>query len=152
MIQRKQTIFLLIALVLNIVCLCLPVGRFVSQTMGVDATLTNLWIRMSDGSLQFSAWYLFAILLLSCPVTIWAIISYKNRLFQARLCLCCMLLMVFWYIGYSIVKFWTAPDLNAELVMAWTYFLPFVSLVFYFLARRGIMADEKLVRSMDRIR
>lgn len=152
MIQRKQTIFLLIALVFNIVCLCLPVGRFVSQTMGADATLTNLWIRMSDGSLQFSPWYLFAILLLSCPVTIWAIISYKNRLFQARLCLCCMLLMVFWYIGYSIVKFWTAPDLNAELVMAWTYFLPFVSLVFYFLARRGIMADEKLVRSMDRIR
>ena len=152
MIQRKQTIFLLIALVLNIVCLCLPVGRFVSQTMGADATLTNLWISMSDGSLQFSAWYLFAILLLSCPVTIWAIISYKNRLFQARLCLCCMLLMVFWYIGYSIVKFWTAPGLNAELVMAWTYFLPFVSLVFYFLARRGIMADEKLVRSMDRIR
>ena len=56
MIQRKQTIFLLIALVLNIVCLCLPVGRFVSQTMGADATLTNLWIRMSEGSLQFSAW------------------------------------------------------------------------------------------------
>ena len=71
---------------------------------------------------------------------------------QARLCLCCMLLMVFWYIGYSIVKFWTAPGLNAELVMAWTYFLPFVSLVFYFLARRGIMADEKLVRSMAPIR
>lgn len=152
MIQRKQTIFLLIALVLNIVCLCLPIGRFVFQTMGADATLTNLWIRMSDGSLHFSVWYLFAILLLSCPVTIWAIISFKNRLFQARLCLCCMLLMVLWYIGYSVVKFWIAPDLNAELVMAWTYFLPFVSLVFYFLSRRGIMADEKLVHSMDRIR
>ena len=57
MIQRKQTIFLLIALVLNIVCLCLPIGRFVFQTMGADATLTNLWIRMSDGSLHFSVWY-----------------------------------------------------------------------------------------------
>lgn len=152
MIQRKQTVYLFLALVLNIVCLCLPVGRFVFQTMGADAVLTNLWIRMGDGTMQFSGWYLFAILLLACPVTIWAIASYKKRRFQANLCLLCMVLMVLWYAGYAVVKFHVAPQMNADLSMAWTYFLPFLSMICYVLARRGVLADEKLVRSMDRIR
>jgi len=38
--------------------------------------------------------------------------------------------------------------LTPELPLA----LPAVAIVLYFMARQGIMADERLVRSMDRIR
>ena len=152
MIQRKQTLFLIIALVLNIVCLCLPVGRFAFQGMGADAVMTNLWIQMADGTRQFSVWYLFALLLLACPIAIWTIVSYKNRRFQMGLCLVCMLLMFFWYVGFSVVKFVTAPSMGGDLAPSFAFALPFVSLVFYFLARRGVKADEDLIRSMDRIR
>ena len=152
MIQRKQTLFLIIAIVLNIVCLCLPIGRLVFQGMGADAIMTNLWIQMADGTRDFSVWHLFVVLLLSCPITIWAIFSYKNRRRQMVLCHLCMLLMVLWYGAYCVVKFMMAPEMAADVQPAVAFFLPFVSLVFYFLARRGVKADEALIRSMDRIR
>ncbi len=152
MIQRKQTLFLIIALVLDIVCLCLPIGRLHFQGMEADALMTNLWIQMADGSRQFTVWYLFVLLLLACPVTLWAIFSYKNRLFQMRLCLLCMLLTALWYAGFCAVKFILAPEMAADVQPAVAFVLPFVSLVFYYLARRGVKADEALVRSMDRIR
>ncbi len=152
MIQRKQTLFLLIALVLNIVCLCLPIGRLVSDMMGADGLMTNLWLQMVDGTRRFTVWYLFVVLLLSCPLTLWAIFSYKNRPFQSLLCMLGMLCMMLWYVLYLGVKFLHMAGVEADLQPSFAACLPFVSLIFYYLARRGVQADEKLVRSMDRIR
>lgn len=49
MIQRKQTVFLFLALVATICCLCMPVGTFVQQGMGTDSTVFNLWMEQ-DGN------------------------------------------------------------------------------------------------------
>ena len=65
MIQRKQTVFLLLALIVTLVCLCLPVGKFVPQTMGVDMPMYNLWLVDGNGGHDFSVWPTFAILLIT---------------------------------------------------------------------------------------
>ena len=92
MIQRKQTLFLIIAIVLNIVCLCLPIGRLVFQGMGADAIMTNLWIQMADGTRDFSVWHLFVVLLLSCPITIWAISATRTAVGRwcSAISVCCL--------------------------------------------------------------
>ena len=59
MIQRKQTVFLFLALVATICCLCMPVGTFVQQGMGTDSTVFNLWMEQ-DGNKNFAVWPLFA--------------------------------------------------------------------------------------------
>ena len=79
---------------------------------------------------------------------------YHNRKMQALFCLFNMLLVIGWYVCYFVVaqmvgdKAWGAIDFRPT----WPAVFPAIALICYFLARRGILADEKLVRSMDRIR
>lgn len=81
MIQRKQTLFLLAALILNIICLCLPLGHFVADgNINSTSTMFNLWITMPNGSHNYSVWALFATLLITCPISLIAIfyVSQQN--------------------------------------------------------------------------
>lgn len=150
MIQRKQTIFLFLALVATIVCLCLQIGWWEPQGMGTDIRLYNLWIVDGQQATSFTPWGLFAILLITCPIDIVAIFDYHNRRRQARFCMFSMLMMIGWYIVYGVFSKLLVAD--GTFHMSFAAFLPFVSFVLLWLARRGVVADEKLVRSMDRIR
>ena len=74
MIQRKQTVFLFLALLTTIACLCLPVGSFEPKGMGAESMLMNLWISDANGGKDFNVWALFAILLVTCPINLVAFI------------------------------------------------------------------------------
>ena len=151
--QRIQTVYLLLALIATIVCLWLPLGQFVPETMGGNTVMFNLWNVMPDGTRDFGGvWPLFVLLLLTCPLNLWAIFAYKNRKLQVRLCLVCVSLIFLWVCyGIGIVR---GQNMGFESTFRYslTAALPLVAFVFYMLARHGIIKDEKLVRSMDRIR
>ena len=70
------------------------------------------------------------------------IFLYKNRVRQARVCLGVMLAGIVYYIFLAIRQ----PQLG------WYSALPMVAVLLLFLARKRIVKDEKLVRSLDRIR
>ena len=60
-------------------------------------------------------------------------------------------IMVLWYIAMIVVSKQLAPDaMNFHLEIASSF--PAVVAILQFLARKGIIADEKLVRAADRIR
>jgi hypothetical protein len=95
-------------------------------------------------------------------LTVVCILMYKNRKRQLAIArlnlilhfLVILTLVVFYYFGTSAVK--TTLPLNANLVVSFSleigfYFL-IASLPFLILANRGIKNDEKLVKSLDRIR
>lgn len=147
MIQRKQTLFMLAALVLIIVCLCLPVATLVTQSMDIDSQVTNLWIRNKSG-VSFTSSPLFVILLLTCPLTLCAIFKYHHRLFQARLCVANMVLIVAWYAYYAFLCLTSMAVVKPHI----SSILPIVAAILYFVARHAILADEKLVRAADRVR
>lgn len=153
MIQRKQTLYLLVAIVLTVVCLCMQIGAF--QVAGLDvARVYNLWFTDPLGHRHFDTWPLMAILLPTAALATYTIFIYHNRRVQALFCALNSLLIVGWYICFFVVgqtvgdKSWGAATFRPS----WPAVLPFIALVFYILARRAIQADEKLVRSMDRIR
>ncbi len=152
MIQRKQTLFLLLACILNAVCLCLPIAQFVPEGMGVSHSMTNLWLSLSDGSCDFSPWPLFALLIVATAVSLCNIFLYKNRVLQSRICMFVILLLVAWIAVYGAMAFILAEDTASKFQFSFAAVLPVVSLILVFMARSGIIADEKLVRSMDRIR
>ncbi len=112
MIQRKQTVFILLAAVLAVVCL---VARWE-------------WIDILQG--------------LSAVLSGYTIFIYKRRLIQARLCLLGIFLIFAWYILLAVYQGYLMT-IDA---------LPMVNAMLIFFARRGILADEKLVRAADRIR
>ena len=147
MIQRKQTIFLFLAFLLTLVCMCSRIGTLYGEGMEV-ARVFNLWLSDGQGQHSFVVWPLMAVLLPSSLLSLVTIFLYKKRQLQARLCLLGIVLLIAWYIGLAVLPAQGGGNLHLE----WASVLPAISIIFLFLARKGILADEKLVRSMDRIR
>ena len=151
--QRKQTIFLALAVILTVVCLCMQIGSY--NAAGLDvARVYNLWFTDPLGHRHFDVWPLFAILLPTAALGTYTIFIFHNRKIQALFCALNALLIVGWYVCFFVVaqtvdnKSWGTVDFRPS----WPAVLPAIALIFYLRARHAIIADEKLVRSMDRIR
>ena len=113
MIQRKQTIFLLLACILALVCFGMRFFQWLDSLQVVSAVLSG-----------------------------YTIFQYRRRLLQARLCLIGIFIVFAWYIGIAVLEG------RVGTVEA----LPMVNAILLFMARKGILDDEKLVRAADRIR
>lgn len=149
MIQRKQTLFMLLAVACGIACLCMPLGELVPQGMGVTDTIYNLWVKGGNGGYSYAVVPLFVLLILTIPVGIAAILLYHHRMAQAKLCAVNMFLIVAWYV-YAVVKVTGVDGMSFRPCFA--FCLPLIAEIFWFMARKGVISDEKLVRAADRIR
>ena len=151
MLQRIQTVYLLLALILTTVCLCLPVGAFVPEGMGTDAVMYNLWTVTPNGGHDLSVCPLFSLLVLTCPICLFAIFAYNKRILQSRLCVLCILLDIAWIAFYAYKGFFAVEE-GMAFKMAIAAGLPGVCIILYALARRGILKDERLVRESNTFR
>ena len=149
--QRKQTVFMVLAIAFTIACLCLPLGYFEPKGMGLNADLFNLWIKQPEGGVSMAPSVLFAIQVLTASIGFWAIVGFRNRPRQAKLCVVNILLLIVWYAlaaFYALYVGFRDYTFHANIAICF----PFVAIVLYWMARRGVLADEKLVRAADRIR
>ncbi len=147
MIQRKQSVYLLLAFIASVLCLYLPLGSFELAGMGKEPVLYNLAIISGDGAMQFRYCVLFVLLSASALLSIVTIFLYKSRKLQMRLCKVNLLLLVLWYAMLMFVVL-----TNANFRQEHQVILPFASAVMVWLAHRGVAADERLVKAADRIR
>jgi len=154
MIQRKQTVFLLLGIIVAVICLCMPVGFFTAQGMAPESVMTNLGITATVGdTTTLTVTPLILLLPLSIVVALVTIFLYKNRRQQMRLCIFNVFIILLWYGCCAYYAFYAKDGVEGSVFRpAFAVCLPLVSLIFYVLAYRGVKADERLVRSMDRIR
>ncbi len=144
MLQRIQTIYLL-AVVGFMSALCFtPLATYLAD--GVEGAFV-----------AFDFWWigvLFALCALLAFVTIWL---FKKRMLQVRL-LCAEVVLL---LGSQIFSLWYAigftKSVSAMSELAVTSiktptFFPLVCIILTIMAIRGIVKDERLVRSLDRIR
>lgn len=150
MIQRKQTLWMLLALVVSIVCLSTPIARLEPMGMGTGDSMYNLWIQLAGGTHDYSVWPLFALLLITCPLQICAILLYGNRPLQSRICLLNMLLYVVWYVVFAVQTRIGGNEVSFHPTLSAC--LPALATILSFMAYKGIQHDERLVRAADRIR
>jgi hypothetical protein len=150
MIQRKQTVFLLLALLALIACLCLPIGAVEPKGMGVSTVWYNAGLATGQGFQVHPI--LFVDLVLTGALSLTAIFLYRRRQMQAHLCTAGVVLCVVWYAFYAAVVYTGRILPEGTFHPQFAVCLPLVAIILLLMARRGIMADEKLVRSMDRIR
>lgn len=150
MIQRKQTIYLLLALVDLIVCLCLPIGKLSGQQiLGTIVPVYNLGIYNNTG---FSAYPVpFIDIVVVSTLALINIFLFKKRNLQIKICDCSIILCILWYAYYAYMAFAMFKDVGS-FYFSFAACLPFVAIVLLLLARLGIKADEELIRSMSRIR
>lgn len=152
MIQRIQTVYLLLVTICTAVCLFLPVGRFLAgDVMNID--LYNLYLSLGDNLRDYSVWALFALLLLASIISFVTIFLYKRRMLQVRMTIFCALLLLGYCIAYAffVYRFIDMSE-GVEFKVSWAASLPIVSVILDYLAFRGIMKDEMLIRALDRLR
>lgn len=148
MIQRIQSVYLLLAALACLACLCMQVGTFQLDN-GASMREFNLWILQADGSRSFISAPLFVILVPTVALCVYTIFIYNNRKMQARFANFVLLLLVGWYVVYAALLL-TVPAEGFSL--EWPALLPLVAMILCKLAHCGIMHDERLVRAADRIR
>ena len=136
MIQHKQTLYLLAAIIMTVICLCMQIGSF--NVGGIEvARVYNLWFTDPIGKHHFDTWPLMAVLLPTTAIATYTIFLYRNRKLQALFCLFNALLVVGWYVCYFVVsqtvgdKSWGAVDFRPNwpaVFLSTAFFLYLVTL------------------------
>ena len=149
MIQRIQSVYLLVVTILMVICMCNPVGSIVASTYEISE-FGNLFIILPDGTKDYSTWALFIILLIVAGLSLGTIFLFKKRMLQIRLAIFSIVMMVGYYLALLAYIFLLAEDTTFS--ASWTVCLPLVGIILNWLAIRAIGADEALVRAYDRLR
>lgn len=154
MIQRIQSLYLLVATALLAVTIFTPIASFTGG--GTELTLSAFELSDATGEYAESALWMGILISLSALLPLVTIFLYKHRPLQIRLCGVELVLLI------GDIAFMTIYYLLAERVVETTAFpasairlgaiMPAVAIVFVALAMRAILRDELLVRSLDRIR
>ncbi|MDR2628358.1 MAG: DUF4293 domain-containing protein [Dysgonamonadaceae bacterium] len=154
MLQRIQTLYLLLITALTIAMLFLPLAVVQADHVYYSFDASGMSTTIADSSeLVFPAW---ALMVLSAIIALLAIITvflYKKRILQIRLCIFNAFLLIGFYglVAFFLCKVYAQSELfhlNARIALTF----PLISLILDYLAIRNIGADEALVRSLDRLR
>ncbi len=149
MIQRIQSVYLLVVTILMIICMCNPVGSIIASTNEISE-FGNLCITLPDGTKDYAPWALFAILMVVAILSFVTIFLFKKRMLQIRLTIFSSIMLVGYYLALVALALMLAE--GTSFTPSWTICLPFVAIVLNWLAIRGIGADEALVKAYDRLR
>ncbi len=161
MIQRIQTIYLLLVAILSFVCLVSSVGYFTCADETI-ATFSNF---------SFSAQGLFAnyesagpfalgiLLIMIILLSLMSIMLYMHRMRQLRLTIISNILLFGYALTYIAFAYFykenlqlVAPDAVLVYHLRYSTVLPVICFILNCLAIHGIRKDEALVRSLDRLR
>ena len=149
MIQRIQSVYLLVVTILMVICMCSPIGSIITNANEISE-LGNLCITFPDGTKDYSTWALFVILLVVAALSFVTIFLFKKRMLQIRLTIFSSVVLIGYYLALVAYLFMLAEDTTFS--ASWTICLPFAALILNWLAIRGIGADEALVKAYDRLR
>ena len=146
MIQRIQSLYLLLAAGAGIATWFLDLFK---------ATLNDNTVSYFNAQ---SSYLVFVVYMLIVALALFCIFLFKNRKLQFRL----TVLNIFLAIGAIALQYFKVQDFanslqaNGKLISSSSYlpgaFLPVLILIFLILAARGIYKDEKLIKSLDRLR
>lgn len=151
MIQRIQTLFLLAAAVLSGLLLT---GDLINLSAGSGSLYSLGFPGLTDngGEVLQRLWPMTVILALVPLLALAAVFLYKKRSIQMRLTMFVLLLSLGTIIlgAFYILMF----DRKIDVTLVWKVraVFPLVSAILAWLAYRGIMKDELIVRSYDRLR
>ena len=156
MIQRIQTVYLLLVAGLFFALLFLPIALI--SAGGVQYTLDVAGLQTLTTpakELVYPTWSLFAIDAIIVLLSFIIIFMYKKRILQIRLCVYNTLLMIGFcaLAGFYIWQLSQSPELpDLKIHLRFWAAFPFVAIILNYLAIRNIGADETLIRSLNRLR
>ncbi len=150
MLQRIQTIFLLLASACMLAAVATPLSTFTYQG---DTVVFEAMGMYKNDNLTDSTWGLFALGIISSIASLITVFLYKQRVLQIRLSVMNIIVMVGFYLffGYLIYSVYSTEALTFQKIGI-GLIMPIVAIILTYLAIRRIAADEALVRSLNRLR
>lgn len=150
MIQRIQSIYLLLAGIVPAFAFCVPSVRFVKS--GYEFSMTATEVSNSLGEVTSHPWGIIVFTALCILLPLATIFKFKERLMQIKMANAQIVSLLLLYGTTGAYAYAFARHENMSALPDWGLALPALSLVFTWLARRAVCRDEALVRAADRIR
>ena len=155
MIQRIQTVYLLFIFILSGIVIFFPIADLINKVDSliylIDLKGISL-IQPTGMTIESRIWALTIVSLLIPILAIVTIFSYKNRLKQIRLTVINILFMICFYIFLTLYIWQACVRLNTDWHIRIVAVFPLINIIFSLLAIRSIGKDEKLIKSLDRLR
>lgn len=151
-IQRWQSVLLLCAVVVMGCFSFLSLGSVNTQDFTYNFTALGFFPEgtPTGGVIpeSVSTWYFFAVSLLSAILPLIAIFSFKNFRLQKNLCLITILLLV------CVVCIGAMLAYGGDYSVSWSSLVcaPFIAVIATMMALQRIKADQRLLKSADRLR
>ena len=155
MLQRIQTIYLLIIVILSGITLFVPNAHFIASSDNVDYVfnLRGLYSVTENAEMLLQdVWTLTAIKALIALIALYTIFIYKKRILQIRLSIFNMVLMLGYYPILFIYLWLIKSNLKIEYVIGFVTVFQVINIILSVLAIRAIGKDEALVKSLNRLR
>lgn len=154
MIQRIQTVYLILAGVLTGILFFVPFAEIAGKEGHIyQFDVHGIYLEgVQKPEIVFSSFPVVILLIMNILMIFSAISLFKNRILQMKLSRICILIQlglggVIYFSAWSF-----ANQLSGILSPANFIVIPVVAAVLIYLAFRSIKKDESLVRSIDRIR
>lgn len=155
MIQRIQTLYLLLVVVLTTVTFFSPVAglQHAEQAAIYEMSYRGLFeMNVSGNNMLANTWMLTALMALIPLLAFITIILFKKRMLQIRLIIFNIVLMAGFY-GLMFIYLWQfGKSLEASLYLEIPAAFPLVGIILSIMAIRAIGKDEALIKSLNRIR
>jgi len=144
MLQRIQSLFLLLAAAAMLLATVTPLAYFIYESDQVVFEAMGIYL---NGILNDSTWGLFVIGLVSTVLALITVFVYKKRMLQIRFSIFNIVLMIgfYLYFGFLIYTIYPVESLQFQKV-GMGIIMPVIAII------RNIGADEALVRSLQRLR
>ncbi len=150
MIQRIQSLWLLLALISTSVMFFLPLAEISTADADVYSLNFENIKTTTDNSVVHTAYSLAGLIGIVTLLSFISLFLFKYRNLQMRICMFNSLLIIgiialTAYFTYFVVK-------DSEAFPGIAAILPLIAFIFTLMARRAVKKDEELIKSVDRIR
>ncbi len=152
MIQRIQTIYLLIITILGIL-MCLFSVLYIADNQSIY-TLSLSGVQLNNQEVIYN-FIPYSVLIIFIPlISFCSIFLYKKRVLQMRINVISMILSIMLYPILFFYIYLVKHIINTDVVINYQLpiIIPIVNVILTYLAIRAIAKDEALVRSLSRIR
>ena len=157
MIQRIQTLYLFLIVVLMVALCFLPLAVVEVGGMFYEWNVVGLCPMVNTGEVAYISimWELLGVAIATALIALVSIFLFSRRILQMRLSMFNMFLLLGFYGLFAFRTYAMDGSVEADVEISSYGFalcFPFICCVLNYLAIRGIGADEALVRSLDRLR
>ena len=153
MLQRVQSIYILMAAVMLAGFLFLPIAELVNikfQIFSLKLTETVLindqsFLYLTSKILKITVWVIFSLIIST-------LFLFKARNTQFKLSVLSIILLIILNVAELYFLNYFKLESGFRVYYKLPFVFPLIGAIFLYLATRGIKKDEKLVRSYDRLR